>query len=147
MAIRALRRSASIVNILTLLIVLGKNIVHLSWSFQPGLTIPYHARSRQKCQRSRNDGNKHKMHHVLKLSSTESDVGDGIVVEDTVPAVLSIEYCTGCRWLLRSTWLMQELFTTFNNEMTSITLIPSKPPSPGGIFVSEQSKKSNIFEL
>jgi selenoprotein W-related protein len=30
--------------------------------------------------------------------------------------------------------MAQELLTTFENEITSITLIPSKPPSPGGIF-------------
>lgn len=48
---------------------------------------------------------------------------------------VSIEYCTGCRWGLRSAWLQQELLTTFNEEMGSITLRPSKPPSPGGTFV------------
>ena len=51
---------------------------------------------------------------------------------------ITIEYCTGCRWMLRSAWLMQELFTTFysTDEIRSITLVPSKPPSPGGTFVS-----------
>lgn len=48
---------------------------------------------------------------------------------------LSIEYCTGCRWMFRASWLMQECLTTFNDEMGSITLIPSKPPSPGGTFL------------
>jgi len=50
---------------------------------------------------------------------------------------ITIEYCTGCRWMLRSAWLMQELFTTFHSadEIRSITLVPSKPPSPGGTFV------------
>ena len=48
---------------------------------------------------------------------------------------LSIEYCTGCRWMLRSAWLTQELLTTFKNELGSVTLIPSKPPSPGGTFL------------
>lgn len=55
---------------------------------------------------------------------------------DSNGEILTIEYCTGCRWLLRSAWLMQEIFTTFHDEMGSITLIPSKPPSPGGTFVS-----------
>ena len=48
---------------------------------------------------------------------------------------LSIEYCTGCRWMFRASWLMQECLTTFNDEIGSITLIPSKPPSPGGTFL------------
>jgi selT/selW/selH selenoprotein domain len=48
---------------------------------------------------------------------------------------LSIEYCTGCRWLLRASWFMQECLTTFEKELGSVTLIPSKPPSPGGTFL------------
>mmetsp|Transcript_2001 Transcript_2001/g.3629 ORF Transcript_2001/g.3629 Transcript_2001/m.3629 type:complete len:360 (+) Transcript_2001:2936-4015(+) len=48
---------------------------------------------------------------------------------------LSIEYCTGCRWLLRASWFLQECLTTFENELGSVTLIPSKPPSPGGTFL------------
>lgn len=52
----------------------------------------------------------------------------------TVPN-LSIEYCTGCRWLLRASWFMQECLTTFENELGSVILIPSKPPSPGGTFL------------
>ena len=48
---------------------------------------------------------------------------------------LSIEYCTGCRWMFRASWLMQECLTTFNDEIGSITLVPSKPPSPGGTFL------------
>ena len=28
-----------------------------------------------------------------------------------------IEYCTGCRWLLRSAWFAQELLTTFEEEL------------------------------
>jgi selenoprotein W-related protein len=49
---------------------------------------------------------------------------------------VAITYCTGCRWLLRAAWIMQELFTTFDAELNSITLIPSRPPAKGGIFVS-----------
>mmetsp|Transcript_1333 Transcript_1333/g.1445 ORF Transcript_1333/g.1445 Transcript_1333/m.1445 type:complete len:335 (-) Transcript_1333:1233-2237(-) len=59
-----------------------------------------------------------------------------------VAQALSIEYCTGCRWLYRSAWLMQELFTTFDEEMTTITLIPSKPPSPGGTFLIKLNKET-----
>ena len=77
----------------------------------------------------------------LKQQQEDDDHHDGNVNKSNSSSLLpeghslSIEYCTGCRWLLRSAWLMQELFTTFNDEMGNITLIPSKPPSPGGTFV------------
>mmetsp|Transcript_28380 Transcript_28380/g.51732 ORF Transcript_28380/g.51732 Transcript_28380/m.51732 type:complete len:379 (-) Transcript_28380:120-1256(-) len=56
--------------------------------------------------------------------------------EEGMNADVSIEYCTGCRWNLRSAWLMQELLTTFEEEsnLHSVTMIPIRPPAPGGIF-------------
>lgn len=50
---------------------------------------------------------------------------------------ISIEYCSSCRWMLRSSWIASELLTTFTNEpkLTSVTMIPQSPPlSEGGIF-------------
>lgn len=44
--------------------------------------------------------------------------------------LLEIEYCTQCRWLLRAAWLAQELLTTFDSDITSLTLVPGA----GGIF-------------
>ena len=44
--------------------------------------------------------------------------------------VIAIEYCTQCRWLLRAAWTMQELLTTFEDELGGVTLIPGT----GGIF-------------
>ena len=46
---------------------------------------------------------------------------------------VTIEYCTGCRWLLRSAWLAQELLTTFEKEIGGVTLCPDSS-KPGGIF-------------
>lgn len=43
---------------------------------------------------------------------------------------LEIEYCTQCRWLLRASWLAQELLTTFQTELGEVALIPGL----GGIF-------------
>ena len=40
------------------------------------------------------------------------------------PHVL-IEYCTGCRWLLRASWTAQELLTTFEKELSTVSLSPS----------------------
>jgi len=48
---------------------------------------------------------------------------------------VSIRYCTGCRWMLRASWLAQELLTTFQDDLGSVELIPSRPPEPGGIFI------------
>jgi selenoprotein W-related protein len=38
---------------------------------------------------------------------------------------VEIEYCPGCRWLLRAGWTAQELLTTFETELGGVTLRPS----------------------
>jgi len=43
---------------------------------------------------------------------------------------IKIEYCTQCNWLLRATWMSQELLTTFSDEITELSLIPGT----GGIY-------------
>ncbi|HET8800923.1 MAG TPA: SelT/SelW/SelH family protein [Marinobacter sp.] len=43
---------------------------------------------------------------------------------------IDIHYCTGCRWLLRSAWMAQELLTTFEGDLNELTL----HPGTGGIF-------------
>ena len=40
-----------------------------------------------------------------------------------------IEYCPGCRWLLRSSWMAQEILTTFENEIDEVSLKPRKDKS------------------
>ena len=44
--------------------------------------------------------------------------------------VVTITYCTQCRWLLRAAWMMQELLTTFEAELGGVTLVPGS----GGVF-------------
>ena len=44
--------------------------------------------------------------------------------------LVEVEYCTGCRWLLRAGWTAQELLTTFQDELGGVTLIPGS----GGVF-------------
>ena len=44
---------------------------------------------------------------------------------------VEIEYCPGCRWLLRAGWTAQELLTTFEHELGSVSL---KPSETGGRF-------------
>lgn len=43
---------------------------------------------------------------------------------------IEIEYCTRCRWLLRSAWVAQELLSTFETEIGEVALIPGS----GGIW-------------
>jgi len=43
---------------------------------------------------------------------------------------VEIEYCTQCRWLLRAGWMVQELLTTFEQELAGVTLVPGT----GGVF-------------
>ena len=43
---------------------------------------------------------------------------------------LEIEYCTQCRFILRATWMAQELLMTFTDELGEVALVPGK----GGIF-------------
>lgn len=43
---------------------------------------------------------------------------------------IEIVYCTQCRWLMRAAWMAQELLTTFDQEITELTL----KPGTGGIF-------------
>ncbi len=43
---------------------------------------------------------------------------------------VEIEYCTQCRWLLRAAWLAQELLTTFEADLSAVSL----QPSTGGMF-------------
>ncbi len=34
---------------------------------------------------------------------------------------VEIQYCRQCRWLLRATWMAQELLTTFDEEVGGVT--------------------------
>jgi selenoprotein W-related protein len=44
---------------------------------------------------------------------------------------VSLTYCRLCGWLLRASWMGQELLTTFADELGSVTLIPDQT---GGVF-------------
>ena len=43
---------------------------------------------------------------------------------------VEITYCRQCRWLLRASWMAQELLTTFDLEIGEVALVPGT----GGIF-------------
>ncbi|PXX50009.1 MULTISPECIES: SelT/SelW/SelH family protein [Aquitalea] len=52
-----------------------------------------------------------------------------ILPQPALPRI-AIEYCTGCRWLLRAAWMAQELLTTFEKEVGEVALRPGS----GGVF-------------
>ena len=41
-------------------------------------------------------------------------------------ASIVIEYCPGCRWLLRSSWMAQEILSTFESEIDEVCLRPCR---------------------
>ena len=43
---------------------------------------------------------------------------------------IEILYCAQCRWLMRAAWMAQELLTTFDREISALTL----KPGTGGVF-------------
>ena len=44
---------------------------------------------------------------------------------------VDITYCRRCGWLLRASWMAQELLTTFAEELAALRLIPD---GTGGVF-------------
>lgn len=48
--------------------------------------------------------------------------------------VITIEYCPRCGWLLRAAYMAQELLTTFNDDLRSVTLQPAE--TSGAIYIS-----------
>ena len=43
---------------------------------------------------------------------------------------IEIKYCKKCRWLLRSSWMAQEILSTFDQEVDELSL----QPGTDGIF-------------
>lgn len=41
-------------------------------------------------------------------------------------SAITIEYCPKCHWLLRAAYMAQELLTTFEGDVQSVTLQPSE---------------------
>ena len=53
---------------------------------------------------------------------------ENITMEKTL---IEIEYCIKCKWLLRASWIAQELLSTFSDDIMGVTLIPG---NEAGIF-------------
>ena len=50
---------------------------------------------------------------------------------------IRIHYCTGCKWLTRSSWMAQELLETFSDDLASVSLCPSDQSGTFKIMVSD----------
>ncbi len=44
--------------------------------------------------------------------------------------IIEIRYCAQCRWLLRASWMMQELLSTFEQEIDQVRI----QPGTNGVF-------------
>lgn len=56
-------------------------------------------------------------------------------------AVITIEYCPKCGWMLRAAYLAQELLTTFSDDIYGVMLHPSEISGTFKVDVD----KSEIF--
>jgi selenoprotein W-related protein len=51
---------------------------------------------------------------------------------------VTIEYCTQCRFMMRSAWIVQELLQTFDGDLAEVALRPSTVPGIWQIFANGQ---------
>ena len=50
---------------------------------------------------------------------------------------ITLEYCPKCHWLLRAAYMAQEFLTTFDGEISEVTLRPSATNGRYTIFVDD----------
>jgi selenoprotein W-related protein len=51
------------------------------------------------------------------------------MIMQTKPAI-TLQYCSQCNWMLRASWMAQELLHSFSTDLASVTLVPGT----GGIL-------------
>ena len=56
--------------------------------------------------------------------------------------IIEIHYCATCRFVLRATWIAQELLFTFGDDLGGLTLVPSD----GGVFRVQMADGSVIYD-
>ncbi len=66
-------------------------------------------------------------------SAGASDAAESAAAAPGARPRIVITYCTQCRWLLRASWVAQELLTTFTTDLGEIAL----RPGVGGVFTVE----------
>ncbi len=65
---------------------------------------------------------------------------------------VEIEYCVGCRWMMRAAWIAQELLTTFEAEIDEVALVPGRSPGvfvvrEGGALLFDRAREGGFPEL
>lgn len=73
---------------------------------------------------------------IIMLSSINLQVVYNLPLSDSEKpmshkAAITITYCSQCNWMLRASWMAQELLHSFSTDIASVTLVPGT----GGIFV------------
>ena len=51
---------------------------------------------------------------------------------------IKIEYCPKCGWMLRAAYMAQEMLTTFDGDISSVTLQPSETGGVYKIFIDDK---------
>ncbi|KAG7362853.1 selT/selW/selH selenoprotein domain containing protein [Nitzschia inconspicua] len=79
-----------------------------------------------------------------ETGTLSSDNNSGGATKSTYHHV-SIEYCTGCRWMLKSFWLAQELLSTFGkDELDAVTVIPSFDTKGKFVICMSEMKQKDV---
>lgn len=46
-------------------------------------------------------------------------------MSEAAKPIVTISYCIGCNWMLRASWMAQELLSTFQDQLGGVTMVPS----------------------
>ncbi len=66
---------------------------------------------------------------AIRLISQRISTTSSFMKESNKPKVV-IEYCSQCRFILRASWMLQELLFTFSEDLAEVALRPGS----GGVF-------------
>lgn len=83
--------------------------------------------------------------HERTINGSSKSTDQSPVAKIISPNV-SITYCTKYSWLFRSAWMSQEILTAFQEEVNSVTLMPSRPltQTREGQFVSNRIRNLHM---
>jgi len=81
------------------------------------------------------DGNQNNILIIQSMPSGYSQSTENLLTIKTPQAsstkpTIRFVYCTGCKWMLRTAWMMQELLSTFELEIGNIVI----EPGTGAVF-------------
>jgi selenoprotein W-related protein len=98
-------------------------------AFQPSVWNPSTRRSVIH-DFTRPNTNQHSTSHLYVIKDETGTLNDdnntSNILQKSKFHHVAMEYCTGCRWMLKSFWLAQELLSTFGkNELDAVTVLPS----------------------